>query len=161
MYYTQAFQGPATGDQRNAALAGNSGKAFLLSSLLHKNPKALGRPPVPFFSFSLSLSVLHSRPSLSLSLCVRTSWNRTKGVYSISLHHPQSLLIMNFRTEKFLGVTAPISELESNEREKEVTVTLMEELRRQGTFESEAEAKTRSACNLYSRTPSLVRLCHQ
>lgn len=121
-------------------------------------PKLWGdRPYLSFLSLSRSLSYTHA----SLSLSVRTSWNRTKGVYSISLHHPQSLLIMNFRTEKFLGVTAPISELESNEREKEVTVTLMEELRRQGTFESEAEAKTRSACNLYSRTPSLVRLCHQ
>jgi poly(A) polymerase len=40
-------------------------------------------------------------------------------------------------------VTPPISTAESNEREKEVTVTLMEELRRQNTFESEEEARTR------------------
>ncbi|KAJ7462143.1 Poly(A) polymerase central domain-containing protein [Mycena latifolia] len=43
----------------------------------------------------------------------------------------------------FLGVTPPIATSESNEREKEVTVTLMEELRRQSTFESEEEARRR------------------
>ncbi|CAA7258530.1 unnamed protein product [Cyclocybe aegerita] len=43
----------------------------------------------------------------------------------------------------YLGVTPPISTAESTEREKEVTVSLMEELRRQNTFESEEEAKTR------------------
>ena len=42
-----------------------------------------------------------------------------------------------------LGVTPPISVSESNEREKIVTKTLMEELKRQGTFESEDESKTR------------------
>src|SRR6266567_8113894 len=42
---------------------------------------------------------------------------------------------------RYLGVTPPISVLESSPREKEVTVTLMEELRRQNTFESEQEAK--------------------
>ncbi|KAI6152374.1 poly-A polymerase [Pisolithus tinctorius] len=47
-------------------------------------------------------------------------------------------------TEKgYLGVTPPISTAESSEREKEVTGTLMEELRRQGTFESVEEARTR------------------
>ncbi|KAG2343642.1 Poly(A) polymerase [Suillus weaverae] len=45
-------------------------------------------------------------------------------------------------TEKgFLGVTPPISTAESTEREKEVTATLMEELRRQKTFESVEEAR--------------------
>lgn len=44
---------------------------------------------------------------------------------------------------RYLGVTPPISTSESNEREKEVTVTLMEELRRQKTFENEEEARTR------------------
>ncbi|TEB37088.1 polymerase [Coprinellus micaceus] len=44
---------------------------------------------------------------------------------------------------EYLGVTPPISVAESNPREKEVTVTLMEELRRQNTFESEEEARTR------------------
>lgn len=47
------------------------------------------------------------------------------------------------RTPKYLGVTPPIAVTESTPREKEVTVTLLEELRRQGTFESEDEAKTR------------------
>ncbi|KAI0722730.1 polymerase [Earliella scabrosa] len=43
----------------------------------------------------------------------------------------------------YLGVTPPISTGESTQREKEVTVTLMEELRRQGVFESEEESKRR------------------
>ncbi|KAG0702422.1 Poly(A) polymerase [Suillus ampliporus] len=47
-------------------------------------------------------------------------------------------------TEKvYLGVTPPISTAESTEREKEVTATLMEELRRQNTFESVDEARLR------------------
>jgi poly(A) polymerase Pap1 len=41
------------------------------------------------------------------------------------------------------GVTAPISVVESNAREKEVTNTLLEELKRQKTIESEEEARTR------------------
>ncbi|KIK65878.1 hypothetical protein GYMLUDRAFT_218631 [Collybiopsis luxurians FD-317 M1] len=43
----------------------------------------------------------------------------------------------------YLGVTPPISTAESNIREEEVTLTLWQELRRQGTFESEEEAQTR------------------
>ncbi|KAJ6600276.1 Poly(A) polymerase central domain-containing protein [Mycena vulgaris] len=43
----------------------------------------------------------------------------------------------------FLGVTPPIATSESNEREKEVTATLMDELRRQNSFESEEEARRR------------------
>ena len=43
----------------------------------------------------------------------------------------------------YLGVTPPIATAESSEREKEVTVTLMEELRRQNMFESEQESRTR------------------
>ena len=42
-----------------------------------------------------------------------------------------------------MGVTQPISTAESDDKEKQATVTLMEELRRQGTFESEDEAKRR------------------
>lgn len=45
--------------------------------------------------------------------------------------------------DRYLGVTPPISTNESSTREKEVTATLMEELQRQGIFESEEEAKTR------------------
>ena len=41
------------------------------------------------------------------------------------------------------GVTQPISLNESNEGEKKVTATMMEELRRQGTFESEEESRKR------------------
>ena len=44
---------------------------------------------------------------------------------------------------RYLGVTPPISTNESTAREKEVTVSLMEELRRQGVFESEEESKRR------------------
>jgi hypothetical protein len=49
----------------------------------------------------------------------------------------------HFRAGRYLGVTPPISVAESTPREREVTVTLMEELRRQNTFESEEEARTR------------------
>ncbi|KAJ3551100.1 hypothetical protein NM688_g4935 [Phlebia brevispora] len=55
----------------------------------------------------------------------------------------------------YLGVTAPISTSESTEREKELTVSLMEELRRQGTFESEEESKTREI--VLGRLSSLVK----
>ena len=44
---------------------------------------------------------------------------------------------------RFLGVTPPIAISESSEREKEVTASLMDELRRQNTIESEEEARTR------------------
>ncbi|KAJ7688678.1 Poly(A) polymerase central domain-containing protein [Mycena rosella] len=55
----------------------------------------------------------------------------------------------------FLGVTPPIATSESNEREKEVTVTLMDELRRQNTFESEEEARKREI--VLGRVASLVK----
>ncbi|RPD66882.1 polymerase [Lentinus tigrinus ALCF2SS1-7] len=55
----------------------------------------------------------------------------------------------------YLGVTPPISTAESNPREKEVTVTLMEELRRQGVFESEEESKTREI--VLGRLAALVK----
>lgn len=44
---------------------------------------------------------------------------------------------------RHLGVTRPITTAESTPKEKEVTVTLMEELRRQDTFESEQGSRTR------------------
>lgn len=50
-----------------------------------------------------------------------------------------------FHLCSYLGITPPISTQESNEREKEMTTTLMEELRRQNTFESEEESRTRYA----------------
>lgn len=40
-------------------------------------------------------------------------------------------------------MTRPITTAESNPKEKEVTITLEEELKRQGTFENEQEARTR------------------
>ncbi|KAJ3740907.1 poly-A polymerase [Lentinula detonsa] len=55
----------------------------------------------------------------------------------------------------YLGVTPPISVVESTEREKEVTLTLMEELRRQGTFESDEEARTREL--VLGRVSALVK----
>ncbi|KDR84115.1 hypothetical protein GALMADRAFT_236784 [Galerina marginata CBS 339.88] len=55
----------------------------------------------------------------------------------------------------YLGVTPPISTVESSLREKEVTVTLMEELRRQNTFESEEESKTREL--VLGRVAALVK----
>lgn len=57
----------------------------------------------------------------------------------------------------YLGVTPPISTNESTQREKEVTQTLMEELRRQNTFESEEEAKTR--CVTHPDSMCLRVLC--
>ncbi|KAF8897890.1 Poly(A) polymerase central domain-containing protein [Infundibulicybe gibba] len=53
------------------------------------------------------------------------------------------------------GVTAPISTAESSEREKEVTVSLMDELRRQNTFESEEESRTREI--VLGRVAALVK----
>ncbi|KAI0080876.1 polymerase [Panus rudis PR-1116 ss-1] len=58
-------------------------------------------------------------------------------------------------TNGFLGVTPPISLKESTDREKEVTITLMEELRRQGVFESEEESKRREI--VLGRLASLVK----
>ncbi|EIM85694.1 poly-A polymerase [Stereum hirsutum FP-91666 SS1] len=55
----------------------------------------------------------------------------------------------------YLGVTPPISTTESSAREKEVTGTLMQELRRQKTFESEEEAKTREI--VLGRLAALVK----
>ncbi|KAI6127418.1 Poly(A) polymerase central domain-containing protein [Pisolithus croceorrhizus] len=62
-------------------------------------------------------------------------------------------------TEKGFSATwallPPISTAESSEREKEVTATLMEELRRQGTFESVEEARTREM--VLGRVAALVK----
>ncbi|KAF7335350.1 Poly(A) polymerase [Mycena sanguinolenta] len=55
----------------------------------------------------------------------------------------------------FLGVTPPIATAESNDREKEVTVTLLDELRRQNTFESEEEARKREL--VLGRVADLVK----
>ncbi|KAH9899574.1 polymerase [Cubamyces lactineus] len=55
----------------------------------------------------------------------------------------------------YLGVTPPISTSESSPREKEVTATLMEELRRQGIFESEEESKRREI--VLGRLAALVK----
>ncbi|KAI5123418.1 hypothetical protein M0805_006123 [Coniferiporia weirii] len=53
------------------------------------------------------------------------------------------------------GVTQPISSSESSDGEKKVTVAMMEELRRQGTFESEEESRTREL--VLGRVASLVK----
>ncbi|KAF8908322.1 Poly(A) polymerase central domain-containing protein [Mucidula mucida] len=57
--------------------------------------------------------------------------------------------------QNYLGVTSPISTKESDDREKEVTQTLMEELRSQNTFESEEEARTREI--VLGRVDTLVK----
>lgn len=44
---------------------------------------------------------------------------------------------------RYLVVTSPISASESSEREKEVTVTLMDELGRQNSFETDEEESKR------------------
>ncbi|KAH9943189.1 polymerase [Epithele typhae] len=56
---------------------------------------------------------------------------------------------------RYLGVTPPISTNESSQREKEVTNTLMEELHRQGIFESEDESKRREI--VLGRLAALVK----
>jgi poly(A) polymerase len=55
---------------------------------------------------------------------------------------------------RFLGITPPISVAESSAREQEITVSLMEELRRQNNFETEEEAKNRCVINLPGRVPT-------
>ncbi|KAK7696255.1 hypothetical protein QCA50_000908 [Cerrena zonata] len=56
---------------------------------------------------------------------------------------------------EYLGVTPPISLNESTAKEKEATETLMEELRRQGVFESEEESRTREI--VLGRVAALVK----
>ncbi|KAF8622202.1 hypothetical protein AX15_007307 [Amanita polypyramis BW_CC] len=55
----------------------------------------------------------------------------------------------------YLGVTPPIAVSESSEREKQVTQTLMEELRRQNSFESEEESRKREI--VLGRVAALVK----
>ncbi|EGO02397.1 hypothetical protein SERLA73DRAFT_120990 [Serpula lacrymans var. lacrymans S7.3] len=57
--------------------------------------------------------------------------------------------------EGHLGVTPPISTGESTNREKEVTATLMEELRRQNTIETEEESRRREV--VLGRVAALVK----
>ncbi|KDQ64202.1 hypothetical protein JAAARDRAFT_27829 [Jaapia argillacea MUCL 33604] len=55
----------------------------------------------------------------------------------------------------YLGVTPPISTSESSERERQVTETLMEELKKQGTFESDEESRNREI--VLGRVAALVK----
>ncbi|EKM79958.1 hypothetical protein AGABI1DRAFT_113202 [Agaricus bisporus var. burnettii JB137-S8] len=55
----------------------------------------------------------------------------------------------------YLGVTPPISTSVSTEREKEVTITLMDELRRQNMFETEDESQLREI--VLGRVAQLVK----
>ncbi|KAJ7926745.1 Poly(A) polymerase central domain-containing protein [Mycena leptocephala] len=55
----------------------------------------------------------------------------------------------------YLGVTPPISVAASSEREREITATLMEELRRQNTFETEEESRRREI--VLGRVAALVK----
>ncbi|KAJ7346382.1 Poly(A) polymerase central domain-containing protein [Mycena albidolilacea] len=55
----------------------------------------------------------------------------------------------------FWGVTPPISVAASSEREREITATLMDELRRQNTFETEEESRRREI--VLGRVAALVK----
>ncbi|KAJ7206642.1 Poly(A) polymerase central domain-containing protein [Mycena pura] len=55
----------------------------------------------------------------------------------------------------YCGVTPPISVAASSEREREITGTLMEELRRQNTFETEEESRRREL--VLGRVAALVK----
>ena len=57
---------------------------------------------------------------------------------------------------QYLGVTPPVSVSEPTSREKEITLSLMEELRRQGAFEREQESKTRCVIRLASSSRPLL-----
>jgi len=70
------------------------------------------------------------------------------------MHRPDQYHDDGLSCLRYLGVTPPISTSESSEREKEVTASLMDELRRQNTMESEEESRTRSV------TLSLCSLDH-
>ncbi|TFK94256.1 polymerase [Polyporus arcularius HHB13444] len=58
-------------------------------------------------------------------------------------------------SSKYPGVTPPIAVAESSPKEKELTASLLEELRRQGMLESEEEAKTRTI--VLERIAALVK----
>jgi hypothetical protein len=60
---------------------------------------------------------------------------------------------------RYLGVTPPISTSESSEREKELTVTLMEELHLQNTMDGEEESRARCVY-LVARTLSDIFPSH-
>lgn len=52
----------------------------------------------------------------------------------------------------YLGVTAPIALNGPTPKELEVTESLLAELTRQGSFETEDEAKLRYVCRIVQRT---------
>ncbi|KAF7332675.1 Poly polymerase pla1 [Mycena kentingensis (nom. inval.)] len=76
----------------------------------------------------------------------RRLFEMSKGGVVFPYHHhrtprlPQRAMTAD---RGYLGVTPPIATNESNEREKEVTVSLMEELRRQSVFETDEESRRR------------------
>ncbi|KAJ7065706.1 polymerase [Mycena amicta] len=55
----------------------------------------------------------------------------------------------------YLGVTPPISVAQSSDREREITVSLMDELRRQNSFETEEESRRREL--VLGRLAALVK----
>lgn len=79
-----------------------------------------------------------SHPSLQIS---RSHVDRGQNVRNLGHHYFSRRSLKDARSH--LGVTAPISLNESDEKEKAVTITLMEELKRQEQFETEEESKTR------------------
>lgn len=60
---------------------------------------------------------------------------------------------------RHFGITPPISVSRSTEREEEITVTLLEELRCQCVFESEEGSQLRCVCSLYPSfgSPGILR----
>lgn len=96
------------------------------------------------------------RPSTVVLLILLLSTSTTFSLHSLSGYHvdeqrvrndwnlsPPLSLFMQVIHGRYLGVTPPIATTESNEREKEVTVTLMEELKKQKTVETPEESRTR------------------
>lgn len=95
---------------------------------------------------ALTSTSLVIRPTLSLSpisYCVLIRiWLRKQRQRKSSILRG-CLRFFLIRSSRYLGVTPPISTSVSTEREKEVTITLMDELRRQNMFETEDESQLR------------------
>ena len=59
--------------------------------------------------------------------------------------------------QRFLGVTPPIALNGPTARDNEVSVSLLDELKKQGVFETEAEAKVRCVCLCWRVLPATSR----
>ncbi|KAF8214199.1 hypothetical protein K438DRAFT_999593 [Mycena galopus ATCC 62051] len=85
---------------------------------------------IPSFGDQITRGARHQR-----------SHHRSRSLTYKSSYRTMGEDILNRGFVRYPGVTPPIATAESNEREKEVTITLMEELSRQNTSESEEEAR--------------------